>query len=107
MIDDWLPLDGDLPKGLTERQGLEGNDCDEDDNGDQDGNSGSSEEDVGNDTSTGSTANMPASWSQTKYSVSMGEESASHISGKEFPTTMCRQQRIRLWYCVSSSWPRS
>lgn len=101
-IEEWIPLDSNLPKGLLDRESLEEKDGQDDDNdGVHSESSGSSGEDADDSSSVSNTPNVQLSRPQKRNTASAPKESAGCRNGEKRQRSTSRQ--VQVWYCVSLS----
>ncbi|KAL8940356.1 MAG: hypothetical protein Q9211_002322 [Gyalolechia sp. 1 TL-2023] len=98
-IEEWVPLESNVPKGRLNRGGLEGTDCHDDGNDcAHSESSGSSEEDADDRSSLGNTPKVQSSTPQKRITASAAEESAGCPNREKGPRSSGRQ--LEVWYCV-------
>ncbi|KAL9027266.1 MAG: hypothetical protein Q9196_004183 [Gyalolechia fulgens] len=86
-IEEWVPLESNVPKGRLNRGGLEGTDCHDDGNDcAHSESSGSSEEDADDRSSLGNTPKVQSSTPQKRITASAAEESAGCPNREKGPS---------------------
>ncbi|KAI4177993.1 MAG: hypothetical protein LQ343_000077 [Gyalolechia ehrenbergii] len=89
-IEEWIPLDSNLPKGLLDRESLEEKDGQDDDNdGVHSESSGSSGEDADDSSSVSNTPNVQLSRPQKRNTASAPKESAGCRNGEKRQSLAC------------------
>ncbi|KAL8721150.1 MAG: hypothetical protein Q9225_002108 [Loekoesia sp. 1 TL-2023] len=97
-IYDWVPLDGDLPKGLKDREGLAEGERRED-NDDHSEGSRSSEDDADDGSAKQSTPDKSSPKLAQNGVACSRRTSAGRANGAEYQAATSK--RVKIWYCVS------